>query len=203
MRERSLWLSCDARAFEARGNDGKVLRFEFVEIIAGDRIETGALPNHGCKAVAVRKQHAPFNAIRESDECGEFVPSQGRTARAEFCLVGVMFAELRFKDAIDAFIANGQSQSLAQRMRDARSRPDVLRFLDGDSGEIRLGENLEGVPAFTFCRKPANAPFQFAKTCQPVEKPALKIAPRLWMRRRHYWILLVISRFSSPSIFCN
>src|SRR6266705_4183523 len=88
-------------------------------------------------------------------------------------------------------------------MRDARSRPHVLRFLDGDSGEISLGENLESVAAFTFCRKPANARFQFAKACQPVEKPALKIAPRLWMGRRHHWILLKISRFSSPRIFCN
>jgi hypothetical protein len=74
-------------------------------------------------------------------------------------------------------------------MRDARSRPDVLRFLDGDSGEISLGENLESVAAFTFGRKLANTLFQFAKACQPVEKPALKIAPRLWMGRRHHWIL--------------
>src|SRR5438477_10469737 len=86
-------------------------------------------------------------------------------------------------------------------MRDVRSWPDVLRFLDGDSGQISLGENLESVPAFTFCRKPANALFQFAKACQPVEKPALKIAPRLWMGRRHYWILLVISRFNSPRVW--
>src|SRR5882724_8110725 len=81
-------------------------------------------------------------------------------------------------------------------MRDARSRPDMLRFLDSDSGEISLGENLESVASFTFGRKLANAPFQFAKACQPVEKPALKIAPRLWMGRRHHWILLVISRFN-------
>src|SRR5947208_15246245 len=88
-------------------------------------------------------------------------------------------------------------------MRNAHSRPDVLGFLDGDSGEISLGENLESVAASTFCRKPANASFQFAKACQPVDKPALKIAPRLWMGRRHHWILLVISRFSSTGIFCN
>src|SRR5213596_903122 len=81
-------------------------------------------------------------------------------------------------------------------MRNARTRPEVLRFLNGDSGEISLGENLESVAASTFCRKPANASFQFAKACQPVEKPALKIAPRLWMGRRHHWILLVISRFN-------
>ena len=92
-------------------------------------------------------------------------------------------------------------------MWDARSRPDVLRFLDGDSGEISLGKNLEGITAFTFCRQPANAPFQFAKVCQPVEKPALKIAPRLWMGRRHHWILIIlieengVSLFSSTSIF--
>src|SRR6266496_5420039 len=104
MRERSLWLSCDTRAFEPRANDGKVLRFEFVEIVAGDRIETSALLNHVCKAVAVREQHALFNAIRESDERGKLVPCQRRTARAEFCLVCVMFAELRFEDAIHAFI---------------------------------------------------------------------------------------------------
>ena len=53
-------------------------------------------------------------------------------------------------------------------MRDARSRPHVLRFLDRDSGEISLGENLESGAAFAFCRKPANAPFQFAKACQRV-----------------------------------
>src|SRR5436190_21899200 len=103
MRKWILRLPFNSRAFEPRSNDGKVLRFEFVEIVAGDRIEIGALLNHVCKAVAVRKQHAPFNAIRESDECGEFVTSQRRTARAEFRLVGVMFAELRFKDSIHAF----------------------------------------------------------------------------------------------------
>src|SRR6266566_7235146 len=75
-------------------------------------------------------------------------------------------------------------------MRDARSRPDALRFLNCESGEISLGENLESVAAFTFCRKPANARFQFAKACQPVEKPALKIAPRLWMGRRQHRILV-------------
>ena len=75
-------------------------------------------------------------------------------------------------------------------MRDARPRPDVLRFLNGDSSEISLGENLESVAAFTFRRKPANAPFQFAKACQPVEKPALKIAPRLWMGRKQHRILI-------------
>src|SRR5438552_14518642 len=79
-------------------------------------------------------------------------------------------------------------------MRHAHSWPDVLRFSDRDSGEIGLGENLESVAAFTFCGKPTNAPFQFAKACQPVEKPALKIAPRLWVGRRHHWVLLVIER---------
>ena len=66
MRAPSLWFSLNPRAFEPRANDGKVLRFEFVEIVAGDRIETGALLNHVCKAVAVREQHPLFNAIREA-----------------------------------------------------------------------------------------------------------------------------------------
>src|SRR5947207_5269691 len=159
MRERTFWLPFNSRAFEPRANDGKVLRFEFVEIVAGDRIETGALPNHVCEAVAVCEQHPLFDAIRKSDERGKFVPCQRRTARAEFRLVGVIFAELRFRDAIHAFIANGQSQSFAKRLRDARSRPNMLRFLNRDSGKISLGENLESVAALTFCRKPPNAPF--------------------------------------------
>src|SRR5439155_21619297 len=79
-------------------------------------------------------------------------------------------------------------------MRDARSRPDVLRFLNRVGGELSLGENLESGAAFAFCGKRTNAPFQFAKACQPVEKPALKIAPRLWVGRRHHWVLLVIER---------
>src|SRR6266576_4017905 len=100
MRERSLRLSCDTRAFEPRANDGKVLRFEFVEIVAGDRIETGALLNHVGKAVAVREQHSLFNAIRETDECGKFVPCHRQPTRPELSLISVVFAELRFKDAI-------------------------------------------------------------------------------------------------------
>ena len=100
-------LPCDTRPFEPRANDGKVLRFEFVEIVAGDRVETGALLDNLCKAVAVREQHPLFNAIRQSNECGKFVPSQRRTARAELSLISVVFAELRFKDPIHAFIANG------------------------------------------------------------------------------------------------
>jgi len=62
-------LPFNSRAFEPRANDGKVLRFELIEIVAGDRIETGALLNHVCKAVAVGEQHPPFNAIRKADEC--------------------------------------------------------------------------------------------------------------------------------------
>src|SRR5437870_799019 len=107
MRERTFWLPFNSRAFEPRTNDGKVLRFEFVEIVASDRIETRALLNQVCKAVAVRDQHALFNAVREPNERGELVPSPRRTARAEFCLVCVVFAKLRFKDAIHAFITNG------------------------------------------------------------------------------------------------
>src|SRR5438445_7064559 len=86
-------------------------------------------------------------------------------------------------------------------MRNARTRPEVLRFLNGDSGEISLGENLESVAASTFCRKPANASFQFAKACQPVEKPALKIAPRVWMARKDhtYSANSNFSPFSGPS----
>jgi len=107
MRKRMLWLPFNARPFEPRGNDGKVLRFEFVEIVAGDRIETGALPNHVCEAVAVCEQHPLFNAIRETDECGKFVPCERQPARPELSLISVVFAELRFKDAIHALIANG------------------------------------------------------------------------------------------------
>src|SRR5437762_9070032 len=107
MRERSLCLSCDARAFEPRANDGKVLRLKFVEIVAGDRIETAALLNHVCKAVAVCEQHPLFDAIREADERGKLVPSERRAPRPKFRLVGVVFAKLRFKDSIHAFIANG------------------------------------------------------------------------------------------------
>src|SRR5437016_14608307 len=107
MRKWILRLPFNSRAFEPRSNDGKVLRFEFVEIVAGDRIETGALLNHVCKAVAVREQHPLCNAIREADECGKFVPPQRRPARPELSLISVVFAVLRFKDAIHAFIANG------------------------------------------------------------------------------------------------
>ena len=107
MRKRSLWLSRDTRAFKPRANDDKVLRFKFVEIVAGDRVEAGTLLNYVSKAVAVCEQHPMFNVIRKSDKRGKFVPSEGRAARSELSLISVVFAELRFKDAIHAFIANG------------------------------------------------------------------------------------------------
>jgi hypothetical protein len=47
------------------------------------------------------------NPIRKADERGKFVPCQRRPARPELNLISVVFAELRFKDAIHAFIANG------------------------------------------------------------------------------------------------
>ena len=56
VRERSLWRALDFRAFEPCANRREVLRFELIEIVAGDRIESGALLNHIGKAVAVRER---------------------------------------------------------------------------------------------------------------------------------------------------
>src|SRR5438132_644585 len=124
MRKWILSLPLDSRAFEPSANRRKVLRFEFVEIVASDRIEAGAFLNNVGKTVAVRDEHPLVNPVREPDEGGKLIPCQRRAVRAEFRLVGVVLAELRFKDSVHTFIDKGQSQPLAQRMRDARSRPD-------------------------------------------------------------------------------
>ena len=91
------------------------------------------------------------------------------------------FSEGRFKDAVHALVANGQGQPLAHRRRDARARPDLLRLLDGDRGEIRLRENFKGLAAFLRGRERADAGFQFAEVLQPVENPALQIQRRFRM----------------------
>jgi hypothetical protein len=70
MRERRLWFPFDFPAFKPRANCCEVRRFEFIKIVASDRIERGALLHQTGEAVAVRDEHALVNAIREADECG-------------------------------------------------------------------------------------------------------------------------------------
>ena len=157
MRERGLALRPGFLASEPCVNRREVLRFEFVEVVAGDRVERGAVLHHVGKAVAVCNERAPVNPIRLADEIGKLGPRERRAARAEFHLIGVMPAELRCKDAVHALVADGQSQPLAQRWRDTRAGPDLLRLLDGDRGEIRFGEDFKSVAAFLHGRERADA----------------------------------------------
>ena len=189
MRKRMLRRALDFRAFEPCADRREVLRGEFVEIVAGDRVETGALLHHVGEAVAVGDQHALVNAIRQADEGGKLVPRQRRPAGAELRLIGVVCAERRLEDAVHAFVAESQRQPLPQRRRNARARPDLLCLFDGERREIRLDENLERVAAFLRGRQRADAGFQFAKAYQPVENTALKICGHFRMRGTVHWFV--------------
>jgi hypothetical protein len=92
-----------------------------------------------------------------------------------------MFAELRCKNSIDTFVANGQGQSLPQRGRDARARPNLSRLLDGNRGEVGFGENFKSVTAFFPGRKRADAGFQFTEVFQPVENSTFQERVRFRM----------------------
>ena len=159
-------------------NRREVLRFEFVEIVASDGVERGALADHAGERVAIRDQHACIGPIRDADERGKLSPIQRRTPGAELRLIRVNLAKLRLDDAVHAHVGSPQGEALAQRGRDARSRPEGLGLLDREHGEIRLGENLESSAAFLCRGERADACFQFAKTFQPVEKSALQTGLR-------------------------
>ena len=66
MRERGLALLPDFFASKPGLNRREVLRFEFVEVVAGDGVERGAFFHHIGKAVAVRDECAPIHAIHWS-----------------------------------------------------------------------------------------------------------------------------------------
>ena len=87
----------DLRACEpgAKGRRSPAVRA--YRVIAGDRIEASALFYHVGEAVAIRDQNALVHAIGQADEGGEFVPGEGRTAGAEFCLVGVEVSPSAFQ----------------------------------------------------------------------------------------------------------
>ena len=70
MRERGLAGACDLHACEPGAESGEVLRFEFVEVVAGNRIEGGALLHQAGEAVAIGDQDALVHAIRQADEGG-------------------------------------------------------------------------------------------------------------------------------------
>ena len=84
MGERGLAGAFDLRACEPGAEGGEVRRFEFVEVVAGDRVERGALFHQAGEAVAIRNQEALVHAIRQADEGGEFVPGKRRAAVRNF-----------------------------------------------------------------------------------------------------------------------
>ena len=175
VRERNLAGALDFRAFQPRAHRGEVRGRELVKIIAGDGVEPCALADHAGERVAICDEHARIGPIRDADEGGKLRPIQRRTPGAELRLIRVNLAKLRLDDTVHAHVGGAQGEALAQRVRDARSRPDGLCLLDCQHSKIRLRENLEGSTTFLCGRERDDACFQFAKTFQPVENPALQI----------------------------
>ncbi len=138
---------------------------EFIEIVARDRIETGACLKNIGKAVAVGDQKSLVNSISEADERRKFIPCQRGTTGAKLHLIGVILAELRFKDTVYAFVGTGQSQLLLQRMGNTRSRPDILRSLDSERSEVSLDEDFKDIATLLLGTEAADACFQFADAC--------------------------------------